>query len=580
MKNIFILLTLLLSLSGCGDDKASIQLIDRAEALLPTHPDSATLLLDSIRMPDDLSEAQLARWCMLYGEASDATSGKMAYVFQLKRARSWFQKHGTADEQARIGLFLGRSYVEDNEYENAMNAYLAALDIALKAAAYNQAGYICSYMADLYGFKDMPELAREKYQEAADYFLKAENKKSYAFALRDVGRMYAFMDSCEVALSYLQQADTVVTALKDTSAMAYIYNGLGNVHNMLEQFDAAEQYHLMSIGLDSLDNAPCYLALAGVSLNKGDIAQARLYLRKANIPTANKDTPTGFLYKSYLIAKKENNISQALSYLEKYQVVADSVALLQNKVDIVNAENRYNHLKVKNENMQLTVHKQYHQIVSISLVAFCLLLLLLFQLRMKQKNNRIYEQQEIISRRDIRLRNISFVLREKEKELEKQVSLLADSEKSLHIQGSLQVQEEIYRQKKAEVEALYNELAQLKKEKLFSSAIAKKLIKISQTVVPTTSKSLISEKDWKMLTEIVNEIYPSFGYTLKNQIPTITSSELHFTYLLLLDLSIPAVSILLSINIGSVNKRRFRLRQKFGAVGESDDLYEYLISML
>lgn len=579
MKNIFILLTLLLSLSGCGDDKASIQLIDRAEALLPTHPDSATLLLDSIPMPDDLSEAQLARWCMLYGEASDATSGKMAYVFQLKRARSWFQKHGTADEQARIGLFLGRSYVEDNEYENAMNAYLAALDIALKAAAYNQAGYICSYMADLYRFKDMPELAREKYQEAADYFLKAENKKSYAFALRDVGRMYAFMDSCEVALSYLQQADTVVTALKDTSAMAYIYNGLGNVHNMLEQFDAAEQYHLMSIGLDSLDNAPCYLALAGVSLNKGDIAQARLYLRKANIPTANKDTPTGFLYKSYLIAKKENNISQALSYLEKYQVVADSVALLQNKVDIVNAENRYNHLKVKNENMQLKANKQFFQLVSISLIAVCLLLFYIYQLIMTRKNRKIEEQQEAISRRDIRLQNISLILQQKEKELKEQAALLVENEELLSFHDSLEDQKHAYKEKQEEIDALRHELLQLKKAKLLSSAIAKKLIDLSLNVIPGATKSPVTEEDWNILADKINEIYPQFTVKLETQIPQITTAYLTLSFLSLLDLKAAQIAVLLHINPDSVNSNRFRLRQKLGIAGENKNLYTYLSEM-
>lgn len=579
MKNIFILLTLLLSLSGCGDDKASIQLIDRAEALLPTHPDSATLLLDSIRMPDDLSEAQLARWCMLYGEASDATSGKMAYVFQLKRARSWFQKHGTADEQARIGLFLGRSYVEDNEYENAMNAYLAALDIALKAAAYNQAGYICSYMADLYGFKDMPELAREKYQEAADYFLKAENKKSYAFALRDVGRMYAFMDSCEVALSYLQQADTVVTALKDTSAMAYIYNGLGNVHNMLEQFDAAEQYHLMSIGLDSLDNAPCYLALAGVSLNKGDIAQARLYLRKANIPTANKDTPTGVLYQYYLIAKKENNISEALSYLEKYQVVADSVTLLQNKVDIVNAENRYNHLKVKNENMQLKANKQFFQLVSISLIAVCLLLFYIYQLIMTRKNRRIEEQQEAISRRDIRLQNISLILQQKEKELKEQAALLVENEELLSFHDSLEDQKHAYKEKQEEIDALRHELLQLKKAKLLSSAIAKKLIDLSLNVIPGATKSPVTEEDWNILADKINEIYPQFTVKLETQIPQITTAYLTLSFLSLLDLKAAQIAVLLHINPDSVNSNRFRLRQKLGIAGENKNLYTYLSEM-
>lgn len=579
MKNIFILLTLLLSLSGCGDDKASIQLIDRAEALLPTHPDSATLLLDSIPMPDDLSEAQLARWCMLYGEASDATSGKMAYVFQLKRARSWFQKHGTADEQARIGLFLGRSYVEDNEYENAMNAYLAALDIALKAAAYNQAGYICSYMADLYRFKDMPELAREKYQEAADYFLKEENKKSYAFALRDVGFTYAWEDSADSALAYLKQAEAVLTILNDTLAFHSIYNGLGNVYGMLDELGLAEKYYLKSIRLDSSDNAPNYLALADVFTNKEDMEKARFYLNQASVPTTNENTPTGVLYQYYLIAKKENNISEALSYLEKYQEVADSVTLLQNKVDIINAEKRYNHLKVKNENMQLKANKQFFQLVSISLIAVCLLLFYIYQLIMTRKNRKIEEQQEAISRRDIRLQNISLILQQKEKELKEQAALLVENEELLSFHDSLEDQKHAYKEKQEEIDALRHELLQLKKAKLLSSAIAKKLIDLSLNVIPGATKSPVTEEDWNLLADKINEIYPQFTVKLETQIPQITTAYLTLSFLSLLDLKAAQIAVLLHINPDSVNSNRFRLRQKLGIAGENKNLYTYLSEM-
>lgn len=82
--------------------------------------------------------------------------------------------------------------MEDKENEKAMKVYLQALDIALRSEDYNQAGYICSYMGDLYDFEGNYLLGKDKYKEAGSYFRKAGNMRSSAFALRDVGRMYAF----------------------------------------------------------------------------------------------------------------------------------------------------------------------------------------------------------------------------------------------------------------------------------------------------------------------------------------------------------------------------------------------------
>ena len=154
MRHLLILILLLSTLSfiGCKDESEATYLIDRAESLLKSDPDSSLILLDSIAVPDNLSDKLLARWCMLSGKVADTLYTDLPYVQQLRRAQAYYESHGTGQEQARIGLYLGRSYVEDKDNELAMKAYLQALDIALRCHDYNQAGYICSYMGDLYHF--------------------------------------------------------------------------------------------------------------------------------------------------------------------------------------------------------------------------------------------------------------------------------------------------------------------------------------------------------------------------------------------------------------------------------------------
>ena len=73
MRHLLILISLLSTLSfiGCRDESDATYLIDRAESLLKSDPDSSLILLDSIAVPDNLSDKLLARWCMLYGRVAD-----------------------------------------------------------------------------------------------------------------------------------------------------------------------------------------------------------------------------------------------------------------------------------------------------------------------------------------------------------------------------------------------------------------------------------------------------------------------------------------------------------------------------
>ena len=48
----------------------------------------------------------------------------------MATAQQWFTEHGTAEEQAQIDLYLGRAYVEDGEYDKAMQIYADALQLA------------------------------------------------------------------------------------------------------------------------------------------------------------------------------------------------------------------------------------------------------------------------------------------------------------------------------------------------------------------------------------------------------------------------------------------------------------------
>ena len=578
MRHLLILISLLSTLSfiGCRDESDATYLIDRAESLLKSDPDSSLILLDSIAVPDNLSDKLLARWCMLYGRVADTLYTDLPYIQQLLRAQAYYEDHGTKQEQAKIGLYLGRSYVEDKENEKAMKVYLQALDIALRCEDYNQAGYICSYMGDLYDFEGDYLLGKDKYKEAESYFRKAGNMRSSAFALQDIGRMYAFSDSLDIALTFLLKADTIIVEVGDSSDIGTIYNGIGNIYNMLDNKELAKLYLWKDINMSDFDDAPSYRTLAGIYIEEGDFKNARICLEKASVPSFNDMTRFSVLYGYSLLEKAEGNWEKAWFYLDEYNSASDSILTIRNRENIIKMEKEYEHLKISLENMRLRSDKQTYLIYLIISVSILLILLWVFQIRIDRKNKRLLKQEIDLSNKSNELFRLRDNLRNKQDRLEALSIQLSEKNEKLNELDSREKLEKEYEQIKKEEETLVLRIAERRKDLFLSSAIAKKVIKLSQKVVPGATKSPLSEKDWQNMITQVNEVYPFLADRLAAF--NLSAAELRYCYLSLLGLDSIGESILLHIQPDSVNKRRQRVRQRLGIIAKELDLCAYLIN--
>ena len=578
MRHLLILISLLSTLSfiGCRDESEATYLIDRAESLLKSDPDSSHILLDSIAVPDNLSDKLLARWCMLSGKVADTLYTDLPYVQQLLRAQAYYKSHGTKQEQAKIGLYLGRSYVEDKENEKAMKVYLQALDIALRSEDYNQAGYICSYMGDLYDFEGNYLLGKDKYKEAESYFRKAGNMRSSAFALRDVGRMYAFSDSLDIALIFLLKADTIIVEVGDSSDIGTIYNGIGNIYNMLDNKELAKLYLWKNVNMSDFDDAPSYRTLAGIYIEEGDFKNARICLEKASVPSFNDMTRFSVLYGYSLLEKAEGNWEKAWFYLDEYNSASDSILTIRNRENIIKIEKEYEHLKISLENMRLKSDKQKYFIYWVISVSILLILLWVFQIRIDRKNKRLLKQEIDLSNKSNELFRLRDNLRNKQDRLEALSIQLSEKNEKLNELDSREKLEKEYEQIKKEEETLVLRIAERRKDLFLSSAIAKKVIKLSQKVVPGATKSPLSEKDWQNIITQVNEVYPFLADRLAAF--NLSAAELRYCYLSLLGLDSIGESILLHIQPDSVNKRRQRVRQRLGIIAKELDLCAYLIN--
>lgn len=475
------------------------------------YADSASVLLDSIQAPDELTDKDFAHWCMLCGKVTDEAATGLLPIYQWQRAQQWFMKHGTPEEQAQIALYLGRAYVEDGEYDKAMQIYADALQLAKEHQAYNVAGYICAYMADLYGFRDITSERLEKRKEASNFFKKARNYKSYAYALKDLACECTLTDSFNYTIPLLQKADSISQLLHNKDLTADVANAFGVIYEAQEKYKNAERYFLKAIETGSKESYKDSISLLHIYIKDNQLAKAHEWIETI---TKHNDIAYYFNQAYYLLYKAEGKYKEALHYKEICSDMLDSLTLVQNETKVLEIEKKYNNAKIREENELLKITQQRNTIIIIIAISLFLLSVAGYIIYRQRSKAKIYYQQTILDKMKIELLHLSAELEEKKQILQK---ALADKENNAH-----KLQQEI--------EVISYKYDRLQKQSLETSTVGKKLISLTKKNRLEDSQ-LPTDKTWHSIMTEVDKIYPQFYSLLKEAFPNLTESEYQYCYL-------------------------------------------------
>lgn len=559
-KSIAIIITSILVLSGCNKQQSvSDRLLNEVGKAIAINPDSASNLLKSISSPEKLDDKTFARWCMLSGKITDEIFTTILPTYQLERAYDWYSSHGSPDEQVQILIYLGRSYFADGDYDKAMSIYTNALDIAEKNKFNNLIGYIYDYIGDLYREKFMRTEAIKRYEAAAECFKKENNTDNYACALRDVGREYAEMDSLSHALHILIVADSVANKTKNIEVTASINNALGNIYAMQNKYDKAEKYLLKAL-LTGREKMPDYVALIDLYTTSGSINKAKELLSK--IPQDNPQYTCSIKYLYYQIYNAEENYKEALVNLEEYVNMVDSIVYADSQSKILDIESKYNHLKISKEVDRLKIKQQSYIIISIICIITLLLITIGYLLYRKKAKEKIQRQRDELYLIKTNLLNVSL-------ELEKKKRLL----------DTFKEKNEYYNKMQEEIILLTANYKELQNKSLENSPLFKELTHLTTQNKPRNNRSLITDEQWKLITDEITHIYPNLHRYIYSLCPDLQIQDFMYCCLYMYGFDTNAEAQLINITVDSVIKKRLRLRQKLGITlpNNNTTLREYLI---
>ena len=470
---------------SCDSHRANREM-KQIETMMKEHPDNARAMLENMGAHHLMNEKSYAHWCMLLGRVRDEQqkakrANNPLSTRQWLKAQAYYDRKGTPQERAEIRLYTGRSQKDDGEYDAAVDTYKDGLSLVAKSNDYSLAGYLSSYLADLYLQKELFDLALEKYNEAADFHARSGNRRSQALAQRDVAYCYLEEGLRAEALSTLQRADSIADLTGDSTVIHAISSDFGVVYCQMGRMDEAETHLITHI--NPKDPWPTYLALADVYIRKKEYAKAREYAEKA----LSESTKGDVLRLQYLIEKAEGNLAKAIDYLEQYKDYVDAHYAEQNRINVYEVEQRYDKSQLENENIRLQVAILYRTLAIVILSVCAAIGLLMFR---RAKNRRIRRQQEALRQKENEIRFLTVQMNEMKSTLDER----QESEAS-H-----------YRAQKEKIEALEEALAEKKGQILQSSTVGKKVVRVIRQ--GAAAKVSLSARDWTALEKDIRALYP------------------------------------------------------------------------
>lgn len=160
--------------SSCASKEAK-RIMDTADAVMWTRPDSALAALKSIDTLNLKAKAQRARYSLLYTMALARNHRDIPDLRIIKPAASYYERHGSNDDRMKMYFYLGTAQYDTGDPESAIASYLRAKEYSFHSDNLVFKGIISSSISDVYLWNNNNSESILYCKEACDYFAQAKD---------------------------------------------------------------------------------------------------------------------------------------------------------------------------------------------------------------------------------------------------------------------------------------------------------------------------------------------------------------------------------------------------------------------
>ena len=545
----------LVMLTGCHRDASA--LLERAEAYLPSQPDSAEVCLDSIGQPQRLNDAQKA-WYGLLRTYVDNRQGKGVESDSLIRDSYEYYREASHAGQT-FDMTLLRRYAQS-----------------------------CYYMALFYESCDSTKQREDMLYQAIKGSEECEDWHTCYLAYTQLGNS-TLWGNPDYAIQQSKKALDIYHKINDDVNNEVLI--LGHIAGCSESLDSALKYYMKGYELAEKNKLlksqnAMSMGLAKVYSYKGEADKA-LSFAKRGIVTANGEVLATSLLTLAQCYYACDSLSQARDvlnsipcdsdYITQYLVLRDlsDIAIRQHNFDSLSAyvdsayeclEDRFFHAQqVKDEYYQANLAKelekeqiQHEAERNVWILVFSIVLLVLLALF-------IYNvlKNKIAVERHKRLNHLLSQRVEHTKHLQEQQEkehVIMENEKEI------QHQRDIIRQKAMTLSIL---------QKL----LLEKLHHMSQTL-SEAEKIQMTRETWTEMEQLLNATDNGFVARLRQQHKDFKEEDIHLCMLIRLKMNNTVVSNIYNIGVDAVKKRKLNLKKNGFKVSDSSIRLEDVIDNL
>ncbi len=171
-----LLIILLCGISSCSDNRGH-KVLDKAESLMESHPDSAFHILGKVDKTLFGSRAEQARYALLMSMALDKNYIDTTTFDVLQPAIDYYIERGNANEKLRTYYYQGRIFQNQGDLDNALNSFVKGIDISPDSNDSLTIARVFVAQGNIYNALYDFDSYAESYLHAAEIYKKASMKE-------------------------------------------------------------------------------------------------------------------------------------------------------------------------------------------------------------------------------------------------------------------------------------------------------------------------------------------------------------------------------------------------------------------
>ena len=576
----WIIVCLVVCLNACHHRTARI-VLEQAEILMNTRPDSVQLLLESIPQPEQLSKEEYATWCLLVTQARDKNYIVHTSDSIINVAVQYFAEQNEPQLYSKALYYKGRICQDLGEMEKAMEFFVEALDVGEQSNDYQQLFLIASRLGTLYGYQDLVQQTLESYCKAYNYAVLSGDSSSLSYASSYLGRAYGMRQDWEKAIDAYRRGEEIATLIQDEGALTLALGECADIYVRIGLFDKARiNYNrIYQMQDESVKGRTMYyLQLGDLFRLTNQTDSAVFYLQQA-LQYDNIYTRQSVYQCFYYLYEEQKTYQEAIRYNNLYWAVTDSINQIANQEAIAEMSAKYKYERLENVNNRLLLENEREsrkvEFTLFGSIFLIFLFVMVYQRQLLKKDHMLSAMRNVLDTQLLefqknkealifnrnRIDYLSIQLAEKERQLENTIYLKQEKEVLL-------TENECLKQKNMKlIEQMQKNIIRLNQQGSEYTAY-KKMIESKIEHHPNILVRLNKEKwilqpmDWEELYVMLNTFSQNFLKRLKSSYSQMTETDCHIACLIRLGYTQTDLAKLLGVEEETVKKSKQRLRMR------------------